>query len=680
MTVRAPHVSRLFALCLTAVGLAAVAAGCRGSDSSTHVEDVAFASRNQQVEDFASRSRRFEDCCKHQLGPGRYRDECIDEARHGRCRLDCRPPRDAGAPRDAGSPDRPSGSTDAGSSDTGSDGPSSAPTCAASPTTVWGAPQPSPSNITSIWSIARNDVLAFGAQLSRWDGTSWSAFSPQPPFQNVPAFQGQVTASGDDDIWLQQFGFVDTFPVTRWNGTSWLDVSPTFPSGTRWTTIWLSGPNEAWLAVQLPTPVMPDLTEIPQPALYHWTGSAWTKTPSPVDSMAGAGVGPMWSSSPSDVWAIVGDTTYGAIHWDGRTWTTAAETFSGSVFNMWGSSATDIWAGGWSNNDAGVMWHFDGRSWSELDFGFSGQFRSLWGSCSGDFWATSEDQMGSPPVLWHYDGSGWSTAGLVPGLITGTSPDDIWMTGPNSGMIRHRQPGFCGDGVIGVGEQCDPPVQGPNGLQCGSNCQLLTCGNGVIDPGEQCDPPKSSGAAPLCSQTCQIPTCGNGAIDPGETCDPPDGIVCDSNCQSIPIVCGNDIVQPGEQCDGTPFCNQCQETTCGECFFEALADAGLGGEPACSSVTGTARTNCLNLLSCLTLDLAVCFFRSGAFGCFCDPTTCPSAPNGQCTLQFEAVAGTTDPAVVVQQLADPTSLVSRAFAEGRAFADFPGCGELCISE
>jgi hypothetical protein len=270
----------------------------------------------------------------------------------------------------------------------------------------------------------------------------------------------------------------------------------------------------------------------------------------------------------------------------------------------------------------------------------------------------------------------------------------------------------CGDGIVGPGEQCDPPHQGPDGLQCGTNCQLLTCGNGVIDPGEQCDPPKSSGtaplcsqtcqipacgngvidpgeqcdppkssgAAPLCSQTCQIPTCGNGAIDPGETCDPPDGILCDSNCQSIPTVCGNDIVQSGEQCDGTPFCNQCQETSCGECFFEALGDAGLGGEPACSSVTGTARTNCLNLLSCLTLDLAVCFFRSGAFGCFCDPTTCPSAPNGQCTLQFEAVAGTTDPAVVVQQLADPTSLVSRAFAEGKAFADFPGCGELCFPE
>jgi hypothetical protein len=109
MTVRAPDVSRLFVLCLTAAALAAVAAGCRGSDPSTNVEDVAFASRNQQVEDFASRNRRFEDCCKHQLGPGRYRDECIEEARQGRCRLDCRPL------RDAGSSDRPSGSIDAGS-------------------------------------------------------------------------------------------------------------------------------------------------------------------------------------------------------------------------------------------------------------------------------------------------------------------------------------------------------------------------------------------------------------------------------------------------------------------------------------------------------------------------------------------------------------------------------------
>ena len=104
MTVRAPDVSRLFALWL-AVGSAAIAAGCRGSDSSAGVEEAAFVSRNRQVEPVASAAlnRQFEECCRRQFRPGGHRDECIEEARHGRCRLDCRPPRDAGAPdRDAG--------------------------------------------------------------------------------------------------------------------------------------------------------------------------------------------------------------------------------------------------------------------------------------------------------------------------------------------------------------------------------------------------------------------------------------------------------------------------------------------------------------------------------------------------------------------------------------------------
>ncbi len=344
--------------------------------------------------------------------------------------------------------------------DGGVDGPSSGTSCVASPTTVWGGPQPGPAGITSIWSIARNDVLAFGGQLSRWDGATWSAFSPQPPFQNVPAFQGVVTASSDDDIWLQQFGFVDSFPVTRWTGATWLDVSPTFPSGTRWTPIWLAGPNDAWLAVQLPTPVTPDLSEIPQPALYHWTGSAWTQTPSHLDSVVGgAGVGPFWGSSPNDVWLSVGSATPGFIHWNGQAWTTALE-----VFSLWGSSATDIWAGGWSKNEQGVMWHFDGTSWSEVDVALSGFFGSIWGSCSGDFWATFENPTRGSSELWHYVGSVWSIfdlgASQVPGLITGTSPDDVWITVPNSITLLHRQPAFCGDGVIGSGEQCDPRTRG----------------------------------------------------------------------------------------------------------------------------------------------------------------------------------------------------------------------------
>ena len=562
--------------------------------------------------------------------------------------------------------------------DGGADALSSGGSCAASPSTVWGGPQPGPVAVTSIWSIARNDVLAFGAELSHWDGTSWNAFSPQPPFQNGPASAGVVTASGDDDIWFQQFGLLDTFPVTRWNGTTWLDVSPTFPSGTNWTPIWLAGPNDAWLAVQLPTPVTPDLNEIPQPALYHWTGSAWTQTPSPLDSVVGgAVVGPIWGSSPNDVWLFVGGATPGFIHWDGHAWTTADDTLSGAVFSLWGSSATDIWAGGWSKSDQGVMWHFDGTSWSEVDFAIRGIFEGMWGSCSGDFWASLESETGNPAELWHYNGSAWSIFDLgssQPGLMTGTSPDDIWMTVPNSSTLRHRQPGFCGDGAIGPGEQCDPPHQGPDGPQCGSNCQLLTCGNGVIDPGEQCDPPRSTGNVPLCSQSCQIPTCGNGAIDPGETCDPPNTSVCNSQCQSIPIVCGNGIVQPGESCEfpNDMFCQNCQWTSCGQC---GSAVCRLG--QACATLTGADEANCIALEGCLVPQQSCLASGPNLANCFCLPSgDCSNGVTGACVPQLEALAHASDLATLIQLMNDRTSIFT-AIGTELICPLSNGCGLIC---
>ncbi|MEE8410825.1 MAG: hypothetical protein V3T05_14590, partial [Myxococcota bacterium] len=45
------------------------------------------------------------------------------------------------------------------------------------------------------------------------------------------------------------------------------------------------------------------------------------------------------------------------------------------------------------------------------------------------------------------------------------------------------------------------------------------------------------------------PACGNGILDVGEQCDPPDGVTCDANCQNIVSVCGNGILEAGEECD-----------------------------------------------------------------------------------------------------------------------------------
>jgi hypothetical protein len=561
--------------------------------------------------------------------------------------------------------------------DAGSDGPIVGTTCAPSPSTVWGGPQLGPPAIRTMWTIAPNDVLAYGGQLNRWDGTSWKVFSPQPPIQDLDGNGGTVMASSDNDIWVQPLrpGLV----VERWNGASWLDVSPTFTAQARWQNLWLSGPNEAWVGAELVAGQAADGTEIDQAVVYHWTGSGWVPTPSPLDAMAGAVIGPMWDSAPNDVWLFVDSIDVLArrfIHWDGHAWRPAAAV-AGSLTGIWGTAATNIWAVGSSNAGTAAMWHFDGTIWKEVDFGTSNRFSFVWGSCQADFWAALSPTPLSTGQLWHYDGTTWSLSDQPSGVMTGSSPDDIWLTGPTSDMLRHRRPAFCGDGRISPGEQCDPPHLGPDGLQCGVDCRQPTCGNGIIDPGEQCDPPKSLGSTSLCTQACQIPTCGNGVVDPGETCEPPQTNVCDAQCQTIPIACGNGILQPGETCELSDnyYCKNCRWTSpCGQCASD-LCHLGK----ACSGLTGADQANCTALESCLIVyGRGICYYPGNIGWCFCANPDCKTglSSTAQCLPQLQAMARTTDPATLLELLKDPTNIYG-ALGTEVSCPYSSGCGFTC---
>src|SRR5262249_27344865 len=98
---------------------------------------------------------------------------------------------------------------------------------------------------------------------------------------------------------------------------------------------------------------------------------------------------------------------------------------------------------------------------------------------------------------------------------------------------------FCGDGVVGAGEQCDPP----NGLTCDAQCQNIpeagNCADGAdndLDGLVDCADPDCVG-----DPNCPTPVCGDFIVEFPEQCDPPDGVTCDANCQLIaPIeICQN---------------------------------------------------------------------------------------------------------------------------------------------
>ena len=123
----------------------------------------------------------------------------------------------------------------------------------------------------------------------------------------------------------------------------------------------------------------------------------------------------------------------------------------------------------------------------------------------------------------------------------------------------------CGNGVVDVGEACDPGLQSSCEIDCSGS---LACGNGHLDPGEQCDDGNTT-AGDGCGPTCQAEFCGNDVIDPGEECDtqPVNGVICAADCHLER--CGNGRLDPGEQCDDGNTtvgdgCNAtCQREVCG---------------------------------------------------------------------------------------------------------------------
>jgi cysteine-rich repeat protein len=121
-------------------------------------------------------------------------------------------------------------------------------------------------------------------------------------------------------------------------------------------------------------------------------------------------------------------------------------------------------------------------------------------------------------------------------------------------------PGFCGDGVLDAGEQCDDGNPDPTD-GCTNDCTI--CGDGSITAPEECDDGPGTCSAGMtgssclndaecdtseaagdgvcalandgttCAPNCKLPGCGDGLVEPGETCDDgntQDGDNCPSNC------------------------------------------------------------------------------------------------------------------------------------------------------
>jgi len=155
--------------------------------------------------------------------------------------------------------------------------------------------------------------------------------------------------------------------------------------------------------------------------------------------------------------------------------------------------------------------------------------------------------------------SGTSTGGDT--VATGSTTFDTTTTGTTTGSTTTSddtgtttEGGYCGDGEVDPGEECDLGDQ--NGMPHCTDCKLGgLCGDGIIDDGEACDDGNEENGDD-CTLACTLAVCGDGVVktegDDPEECD--DGNKngddsCSNNCQIPSAWCSNGIQEQGEQCD-----------------------------------------------------------------------------------------------------------------------------------
>jgi hypothetical protein len=202
--------------------------------------------------------------------------------------------------------------------------------------------------------------------------------------------------------------------------------------------------------------------------------------------------------------------------------------------------------------------------------------------------------------------------------------------------------GFCGDGKVSGGEQCDWNSSATNKCSAGSYCtdscqckQLETsprCGDGKIsvETGEQCD------GGSVTTNICQA---GYKCYTPECVCVP----------QETTAQCGDGTVTPPEECDiGNTYTAECPGgKTCSSCKcvdYESLVHGECDyAHQTCVAVEGPGQNECTSDADCETTQTPVCGngVREGSEQCDGSSAGCDSGQS--CNSKCQCVTSQTQP-------------------------------------
>jgi hypothetical protein len=301
--------------------------------------------------------------------------------------------------------------------------------------------------VNGVWGSSPRDVWLVGATIRHWDGASFTtAASPVGEIYDI-------AGSAADNVWAITYLSGETI---HFDGSTWTTV-PTPAPGARLTSVWTSGPTDAWAVGY-------------DGYAIHFDGTAWTASTDQVFAGSGGSMGTyrprlevVGGSGPNDVWV---QTEGPLVHYDGTRWSQIWDAPPIGTNTIVASSPNDVWLFG------NYVAHFDGTAWTEdrslggggaiaispsnvwtvagaTFYNFDGRqwwnmnpqavpglrcrsFERLWASSANDVWV-----VGGENVILHSDGRSWSTFYSECGqknatrlhAVHGTSATDIWMVG-----------------------------------------------------------------------------------------------------------------------------------------------------------------------------------------------------------------------------------------------------------
>jgi hypothetical protein len=276
---------------------------------------------------------------------------------------------------------------------------------------------------------------------------SWCYESPWPVLSGVR----QITGRSPRDIWL-----VTDEGVIHGDGSRWSGIPDT--SGT--AQVWPLAEDDIWAAGTT--------------GVRHFDGGTWREVYRPSGS---GGVGAIWASSSSDVWAVGAAVPGTLAHFDGRAWTEPVVrresdgemvTITPQLYAVWGVRPGEIWAVGQQGN----LVHCAGGACTQVAAPESWFLQSVWGAAPDDVWAVGN-------VVVHYDGKTWTVVetGTRFGYssVAGSGRNDVWMAGSSDGSVLHWDGAGLTRVVLGTGGEYlyAAWVAGPGDVWIGGTHTLL---------------------------------------------------------------------------------------------------------------------------------------------------------------------------------------------------------------